>query len=66
MTIVLVEQQIDRALDFAERVIVVERGRCVWEGECSSLKADHARWSIGCSASGCTELAANPALEARR
>jgi branched-chain amino acid transport system ATP-binding protein len=42
MTIVLVEQQIDRALDFAERVIVVERGRCVWEGECSSLKADHA------------------------
>lgn len=42
MTIVLVEQQIDRALDFGERVIVVERGRCVWEGECSSLKADHA------------------------
>lgn len=41
MTIVLVEQQIDRALDFGERVIVVERGRCVWEGECSSLKADH-------------------------
>ncbi len=41
MTIVLVEQQIDRALDFAEKVIVVERGRCVWEGECSSLKADH-------------------------
>jgi branched-chain amino acid transport system ATP-binding protein len=42
MTIVLVEQQIDRALDFADRVIVVERGRCVWEGECSSLKTDHA------------------------
>jgi branched-chain amino acid transport system ATP-binding protein len=42
MTIVLVEQQIDRALDFGERVIVVERGRCVWEGECSSLKSDHA------------------------
>jgi branched-chain amino acid transport system ATP-binding protein len=42
MTIVLVEQQIDRALDFGERVIVVERGRCVWEGECSSLKTDHA------------------------
>jgi branched-chain amino acid transport system ATP-binding protein len=41
MTIVLVEQQIDRALDFGERVIVVERGRCAWEGECSSLKADH-------------------------
>jgi branched-chain amino acid transport system ATP-binding protein len=41
MTIVLVEQQIDRALDFGERVIVVERGKCVWEGECSSLKADH-------------------------
>lgn len=41
MTIVLVEQQIDRALDFGDRVIVVERGRCVWEGECSSLKTDH-------------------------
>lgn len=40
-TILLVEQQIDRALDFGEKVIVVERGRCVWEGECSSLKADH-------------------------
>jgi branched-chain amino acid transport system ATP-binding protein len=41
MTIVLVEQQIERALDFAERVIVIERGRCVWSGESSSMRSDH-------------------------
>ena len=40
MTIVLVEQQIERALDFAESVMVIERGRSVWAGECGELRAD--------------------------
>lgn len=42
MTILLVEQQIERALDFAERVIVIERGRCAWAGSSQELRADHA------------------------
>jgi branched-chain amino acid transport system ATP-binding protein len=40
MTIILVEQQIERALNFADRVMVVERGRSVWEGSSEQLKSD--------------------------
>jgi branched-chain amino acid transport system ATP-binding protein len=40
MTIILVEQQIERALDFAESVMVIERGRSVWAGECGQLRSD--------------------------
>jgi branched-chain amino acid transport system ATP-binding protein len=40
MTIILVEQQIERALNFADRVMVVERGRSVWEGVSADLKSD--------------------------
>lgn len=40
MTIILVEQQIERALNFADRVMVVERGRSVWEGPSAELKSD--------------------------
>jgi branched-chain amino acid transport system ATP-binding protein len=40
MTIILVEQQIERALNFADRVMVVERGRAVWEGLSEELKSD--------------------------
>ena len=42
MTIILVEQQIERALNFADRVMVVERGRTVWEGASEELKSDRA------------------------
>ena len=42
MTIILVEQQIERALNFADRVMVVERGRAVWEGASEDLKSDRA------------------------
>jgi branched-chain amino acid transport system ATP-binding protein len=41
MTIVLVEQQIERALDFADRVMVIERGRTAWAGLSTELKSDH-------------------------
>jgi branched-chain amino acid transport system ATP-binding protein len=40
VTIVLVEQQIERALDFANRVMVMERGRLNWSGAPDVLIAD--------------------------
>jgi branched-chain amino acid transport system ATP-binding protein len=40
MTIVLVEQRIQTALDFADRVVVLERGRLAWEGAATALAAD--------------------------
>jgi branched-chain amino acid transport system ATP-binding protein len=40
VTIVLVEQQIERALDFANRVMVMERGRTSWSGAPDVLIAD--------------------------
>jgi branched-chain amino acid transport system ATP-binding protein len=40
MTILLVEQQIERALRFADRVLVIERGKSVWSGDCAELLAD--------------------------
>jgi branched-chain amino acid transport system ATP-binding protein len=42
MTILLVEQQIERALDFADKVLILERGRNVWCGMSSSLRLDQA------------------------
>lgn len=41
MTILLVEQRIQSALDFAEQVIVLERGRIAWHGAPGALAADH-------------------------
>lgn len=40
MTIVLVEQRIQAALDFAEQVIVLERGRIAWSGTPRQLSDD--------------------------
>ena len=42
VTVVLVEQQIERALDFAVRVMVLERGREVWSGAPDALRTDRA------------------------
>jgi branched-chain amino acid transport system ATP-binding protein len=39
VSVVLVEQQIGRALDFAESVLVLERGRVVWSGASRDLRA---------------------------
>jgi len=41
MTILLVEQRIQSALDFAEQVIILERGRIAWKGAPAELSADH-------------------------
>jgi branched-chain amino acid transport system ATP-binding protein len=40
MTIILVEQQIERALDFADDALILERGRNVWCGAASELRRD--------------------------
>ncbi|MGO4451675.1 ABC transporter ATP-binding protein [Phyllobacterium sp. TAF24] len=40
MTILLVEQRIQSALEFAERVIILERGRIVWDGSSDQLSKD--------------------------
>jgi branched-chain amino acid transport system ATP-binding protein len=42
VTIILVEQQIERALDFADSVIVMERGRTSWSGAPKALTGDRA------------------------
>jgi branched-chain amino acid transport system ATP-binding protein len=41
MTILLVEQRIQSALDFADRVIILERGRLAWQGTPEALSSDH-------------------------
>jgi branched-chain amino acid transport system ATP-binding protein len=41
MTILLVEQRIQSALDFADQVIVLERGRIAWSGTPEALARDH-------------------------
>jgi ABC-type branched-subunit amino acid transport system ATPase component len=37
MTIILVEQQIERALDFADEVLILERRRNAWCGTASRI-----------------------------
>ena len=40
MTILLVEQRLESALDFAESVLILERGRIAWQGTSEALRAD--------------------------
>jgi branched-chain amino acid transport system ATP-binding protein len=40
MTILLVEQRLESALDFAESVLILERGRIAWQGSSEALRAD--------------------------
>ena len=51
MTIALVEQHVDMALEFAPRVVVMERGQIAFDGASEELKADtqrmHALIGIG-------------------
>ena len=42
VTIILVEHQIERALDFADSVMVMERGRTSWTGKPAALTSDRA------------------------
>jgi branched-chain amino acid transport system ATP-binding protein len=38
MTILIVEQQIERALDFADAIVLMERGRIGWSGTSTALR----------------------------
>lgn len=40
MTILMVEQQIERAVDFAEYVLIMQRGRIAWSGSSAALRRD--------------------------
>ena len=40
ITVVLVEQQIERALDFADRVLILERDRQAWLGPSNELRSN--------------------------
>lgn len=40
VTVLLVEQQIERALDFADRVLILERGREAWLGPSDELRSN--------------------------
>jgi branched-chain amino acid transport system ATP-binding protein len=41
MTILLVEQRLESALDFADSVLILERGQIVWQGTGEALRSDH-------------------------
>ena len=40
--VVLVEQQVERAIAFAEHTLIIERGRISWKGKSTDLHNDHA------------------------
>ncbi|WP_243371497.1 ABC transporter ATP-binding protein [Microvirga solisilvae] len=40
MTVLLVEQRLESALDFAETVLILERGRIVWQGASETLRSE--------------------------
>ncbi len=42
MTILLVEQRLESALQFAQTVLILERGTIAWQGEAETLRTDHA------------------------
>lgn len=42
MTIVLVEQKVDLALEFARDAMILDRGKVVYRGSCAELRADEA------------------------
>ncbi|CAN5479238.1 ABC transporter ATP-binding protein [soil metagenome] len=43
-TILVVDKYVDRLMEIADRHVVLERGRVVWEGDSAALKADRRVW----------------------
>ncbi|EYC51109.1 ABC transporter ATP-binding protein [Hylemonella gracilis str. Niagara R] len=43
-TILVVDKYIERLLDLADRHLVLERGRVVWQGDSAALRADRGIW----------------------
>jgi branched-chain amino acid transport system ATP-binding protein len=43
-TILVIDKYVDRLIKLADRHIILERGRVVWEGSSRALDADRALW----------------------
>ena len=43
-TILVVDKYVHRLMDLADRHLILERGRLVWEGDSAALKADRRLW----------------------
>jgi branched-chain amino acid transport system ATP-binding protein len=43
ITTILVEQQVDIALEMTENALVLDKGQVVWQGTSAALAADHDR-----------------------
>ena len=43
-TILVVDKYVHRLMDLADRHLILERGRLVWEGDSAALNADRRRW----------------------
>jgi branched-chain amino acid transport system ATP-binding protein len=41
MTVLIVEQRLEAALTFADRALILERGRICWQGACDELTKNH-------------------------
>lgn len=43
-TILVVDKYVHRLMDLADRHLILERGRLVWEGDSAALNADRRLW----------------------
>ena len=43
-TILVVDKYVHRLMDLADRHLILERGRMVWEGDSAALNADRRLW----------------------
>eukprot|EP01034_Spumella_vulgaris_P018357 gene18357-23450_t len=44
-TILVVDKYVHRLLDLADRHVILERGRVVWQGDSAALNADRSLWA---------------------
>jgi branched-chain amino acid transport system ATP-binding protein len=66
MTLVLVEQHVSLALDFAPRAIAIDRGRIAYEGASAALAADEARLAGLVSVADLNHLDVSPSHPSNR
>lgn len=44
-TILVVDKYVHRLVDLADRHVILERGRVVWQGDSAELNADRSLWA---------------------
>jgi len=44
-TILVIDKYVERLITLADRHVILERGRVVWQGSSSALNADRALWT---------------------